>query len=60
MSERLEELSDKVRMGEPISFSEALEVISYQEHLREQREQRKQNKWYNRLLKTLTFNTKEK
>jgi hypothetical protein len=57
MSQRLEELSDKVRNGEPIGFTEALEVISYQEHLRENR---KKNKWYNRLLKTLTFNTKEK
>ena len=47
MSKRLEELSDKVRSGESIAFSEALEVIAYQEHLRKQR---KQNKWYNRLL----------
>lgn len=35
---RLEELSDKVRMGIPISFSEALEVIEYQETLRAERE----------------------
>lgn len=27
---RLEELSDKVRRGEPIGFGEALEVIQYQ------------------------------
>jgi hypothetical protein len=31
---RLEELSDKVRRGTPISMSEALEVIDYQEALR--------------------------
>lgn len=35
---RLEELSDKVRMGEPIDFCEALEVIGYQEILRKERE----------------------
>ena len=31
---RLEELSDKVRSGIPIDFTEALEVIEYQEELR--------------------------
>jgi len=31
---RLEDLSDKVRMGTPISMSEALEVIEYQQMLR--------------------------
>ena len=31
---RLEELSDKVRRGEPIKMSEALEVVEYQEMLK--------------------------
>ncbi len=31
---RLEELSDMVRMGTPVSMSEALEVIEYQQTLR--------------------------
>lgn len=31
---RLEDLSDKVRMGTPISMSEALEVIEYQQMLK--------------------------
>ena len=31
---RLEDLSDKVRMGTPLSMSEALEVIAYQQTLR--------------------------
>ena len=31
---RLEELSDKVRRGTPISMVEAMEVIEYQEQLR--------------------------
>ena len=31
---RLEELSDKVRRGIPISMVEAVEVIEYQEQLR--------------------------
>ena len=38
MSERLEKLSDKVRKGESIDFSEALEVIEYQEQLKTKRE----------------------
>lgn len=32
--QRLEELSDKVRKGEPIGFGEALEVIEYQQALK--------------------------
>lgn len=31
---RLEELSDKVRKGIPVSMGEAMEVIEYQEQLR--------------------------
>ena len=31
---RLEDLSDKVRMGTPVSMSEALEVIQYQQMLK--------------------------
>ena len=31
---RLEELSDKVRRGNPISMLEAMEVIEYQEQLK--------------------------
>lgn len=31
---RLEELSDKVRRGTPISMSEAMEVVEYQEMLK--------------------------
>ena len=31
---RLEELSDKVRRGNPISMVEAIEVIEYQEQLK--------------------------
>ena len=31
---RLDELSDKVRRGEPIKMSEALEVVEYQEMLK--------------------------
>jgi hypothetical protein len=34
IDKRLEELSDKVRRGEPIKMSEALEVVEYQETLR--------------------------
>jgi hypothetical protein len=34
---RLEELSDKVRRGTPVSFIEAMEVIEYQEQLKKNR-----------------------
>ena len=40
--ERLEMLSDKVRMGVPIDFSEAIEVIDYQMKLQQER---KTNSW---------------
>jgi len=30
MNKRLEGISDKIRMGEPVDFLEALEVIEYQ------------------------------
>ena len=32
--EKLEQLSDKVRMGIPIGFTEALEVIEYRENIK--------------------------
>ncbi len=38
-NERLEMLSNKVRMGEPIDFIEALEVIEYQEQLKKYRKE---------------------
>jgi hypothetical protein len=34
VDKRLEELSDKVRRGTPISMSEAIEVVEYQEMLK--------------------------
>jgi hypothetical protein len=40
--DRLEMLSDKVRMGVPIDFSEAIEVIDYQMKLQQER---KNNSW---------------
>ena len=46
-NERLEILSDEVRKGRPIGFSEALEVI--QDHT-EMRKCKKQSKWYQRLF----------
>lgn len=46
MNKRLEMLSDKVRRGEPIGLSEALEVIDYQEQLKQSR---KNNSWINKL-----------
>jgi hypothetical protein len=37
MNERLEMLSEKVRRGQPIDFNEAIEVIDYQEQLKQER-----------------------
>jgi len=39
VNERLETLSDKVRNGEPIHFYEAIEVIEYQEQLKQERKE---------------------
>lgn len=39
IDKRLEELSDKVRRGTPISMSEAMEVVEYQEVLRKNNKQ---------------------
>ena len=44
--DRLEMLSDKVRMGEPIDFQEAIEVIDYQMNLKQERIN---NSWINRM-----------
>lgn len=35
---RLEELSDKIRKGEPVGMLEAIEAINYQETLRAERQ----------------------
>jgi hypothetical protein len=49
--ERLEQLSDMVRNGEPIGFGEALEVMQYQEKLRKERESKKG--WFTKMLEKL-------
>ena len=51
-NQRLEELSEKVRKGCPIGFLEALEVIKYQESLKNKN---KNKKWYQKLFDTLTI-----
>jgi len=48
--ERLERLSDKVRMGIPVEFTEALEVIEYQENLKKNKKKpfvRRVIDWFN-------------
>jgi hypothetical protein len=44
--DRLEMLSDKVRMGEPIDFADAIDVIDYQMKLKQERIN---NSWINRV-----------
>ena len=50
--ERLEMLSDKVRMGEPVDFSEAIEVIDYQMKLQQER---KTNSWIHKVRRFFGF-----
>jgi hypothetical protein len=51
-NERLEKLSNEVRKGNPISFTEAMEVISYQEELKRNRKPKKILKQlFNKLFK---------
>jgi hypothetical protein len=48
--ERLEQLSNKVRMGIPIGFMEALEVIEYQENIKKNKKKsfvRRIIDWFN-------------
>ena len=47
IDKRLEELSDKVRRGEPIKMSEALEVIDYQEALKSHKKTTLKDKFIN-------------
>ena len=50
--ERLEMLSDRVRRGIPIDFSEAIEVIDYQQRLQQER---KNNSWVYKLKRFFGF-----
>jgi hypothetical protein len=48
--EKLEQLSDKVRMGIPIGFTEALEVIEYQKNIKKNKKKsfvRRIVDWFN-------------
>jgi hypothetical protein len=49
----LEELSDKIRKGIPVSFFEAIDAINYQEAIRIEK---KKNSFFRRLFRFLTFN----
>ena len=48
---RLEEISDKIRKGEPVGMFEALEAIDYQEALRAER---KRNTLWARFVRWLS------
>jgi DNA-binding transcriptional regulator/RsmH inhibitor MraZ len=50
--ERLEMLSDKVRMGVPIDFKEAIEVIDYQMKLQQEQ---KNNSWVYKVRRFFGF-----
>lgn len=52
--ERLEKISDKIRSGEPVGLKEAIEAIEYQTELKNQREERSENRF--RMVKGLATN----
>ena len=51
MDERFEALSDKVRMGIPIDFSETLEVIEYQERIQAEHKAKRSKNIIGRLMR---------
>lgn len=51
---RLEDISDKIRSGEPVGFKEAIEAIEYQTELKNQREERSESRF--RMVKGLATN----
>ena len=51
MCKRLEELSDKIRQGVPVSLSEALEVIEYQSKLEKERQDKASNSLVGRFMR---------
>lgn len=55
--ERLEEISDKIRCGEPVGLLEAIAAIDYQTAMRADREYRK---WYRRVWRWVTHNAELK
>ncbi len=46
--EYLEQISDKIRRGEPVSFLAAVAAINYQGHLQAER---RANVWWRRLIR---------
>lgn len=53
VNERLEILSDMVRKGEPIGLLEALEVIEYQERLKQVKREQKSNSFLSKIKQFL-------
>lgn len=52
--ERLERISDLIRGGVPVSFTEAIEAINYQSALKSERDEIRRNVWWRRLIRRLT------
>lgn len=50
VNERLEMLSNMVRKGEPIGLLESLEVIEYQEQLKQVRHKQKSNSFSSKII----------
>lgn len=51
MDERLEAVSEKIRMGIPVSLAEAIEAIDYQKKLKADRDVAKENTLLRRFMR---------
>ena len=51
MDERLEAVSEKIRMGIPVSMTEAIEAIDYQQKLKTERDAQRSKTIIGRLMR---------
>lgn len=49
----LEEISEKIRKGEPVGYLQAIAAINYQGQLRDARDAERQKRWWFRALRFL-------
>ena len=52
MDERLEAVSEKIRMGIPVSMTEAIEAIDYQQKLKTERDAQRSKTIIGRLMRS--------
>lgn len=57
--EYLEQVSDKIRRGEPVGLREAVAAIDYQGRLKAERDAVRASKWWRRALRWINRRTPE-